>query len=533
MNTTRLFLHGLIAATLVASVTAQTPGALERAGRRTAADPAPVPLPADRTAAPALTADGERGLRMNFRGAPLDMVLNYLSDAAGFIIVLDTEVKGKVDVWSNQPLNKDEAVELLNTVLNKNGYAAIRNGRTLRIVNRDEARTKDIPVKSGRDPEVIPKTDEMVTQVIPVRYANAAQLVQNLKPLLATYSDLSANESGNALVLTATQSDVKRMVEIVSALDTSIASISAVKVFPLRYADAKELATAVKELFTPPTTQNNDRRNQFINRMLGGGGPGGPGGLGGGLGGGGGGAGNSAALANNTRVVAVADERSNALVVSAPDELIPTIQSLVEQVDVPVNDVTELRVFRLANADPLDIADILAELFPDESRTGNNNNQQNPQFRGGGGPGGFGGFGGGGGFRGRGNNQNQDNTSDRMKKKSRVLAVADQRTSSLIVSAASEFMPHIAAMIQQLDESPARKQKVFVYSLENADVQQVEQIVRGMFERTSTTGNRNNANQNSVLSTRSQQTQTPQTGNTGFGTQGGGGQGVGNRPFGQ
>jgi hypothetical protein len=49
---------------------------------------------------------------------------------------------------------------------------------------------------------------------------------------------------------------------------------------------------------------------------------------------------------------------------------------------------------------------------------------------------------------------------------------------------------------------------VFVYSLENADVQQVEQIVRGMFERTTSTGNRNSANQNSALSTRSQQTQT-------------------------
>src|SRR3954447_15689759 len=82
--------------------------------------------------------DSDKGLRLNFRGVPLDMVLNYLSEAAGFIIVLETKVEGKVDVWSNQPLTKDEAVELLNTILNKNDYAAIRNGRTLTIVKRDE-----------------------------------------------------------------------------------------------------------------------------------------------------------------------------------------------------------------------------------------------------------------------------------------------------------------------------------------------------------------------------------------------------------
>src|SRR5438093_6701833 len=93
----------------------------------------------------------DKSLRLNFRGVPLEMVLNYLSDAAGFIIILETKVEGKVDVWSNQPLNKEEAVNLLNTILNKNGYAAIRNGRTLTILKQDEAKTRDIPVKRGSE----------------------------------------------------------------------------------------------------------------------------------------------------------------------------------------------------------------------------------------------------------------------------------------------------------------------------------------------------------------------------------------------
>ena len=123
------------------------------------------------------------------------MVLNYLSDAAGFIIVLETDVKGKVDVWSNQPMTKEEAVSLLNSVLNKNGYAAIQNGRTLTIVSRDEARKKDIPVKSGNNPDKIPKDAAIVTQIIPVRSLNAVQLAKDLAPL--TEASLTANESGN------------------------------------------------------------------------------------------------------------------------------------------------------------------------------------------------------------------------------------------------------------------------------------------------------------------------------------------------
>jgi general secretion pathway protein D len=481
-------------------------------------EPAPPPAPAGE----------EKGLRLNFRGVPLEMVLDYLSDAAGFIIVLETEVKGRVDAWSNQPLTRDEAVSLLNTVLNKNGYAAIRNGRTLRIVSREEAKSKDIPVRSGADPGSISKSDEMITQVIPVRYANANQLVQNLTPLLPTYANLSANESGNALVLTDTQSDVRRMVEIVQALDTAISSISTIRVFALRYADAKDLASAVKELFAPPTNQqnNNDRRNQFFNRFFGGGGPGG--GFGGGPGGGAGGGtrgGNSTGNVNASRVVAVADERMNALIVSAPDDYIPTIEKLVREVDVSATDVTELRVFRLSNSDPMELADIFAELFPDETKTGTGNS--NPQqgdvrFRGGG-------------FQGNANRAGQGNanragaqsdTSDRMKKKGRVIAVPDQRTSSLIVSAASELMPQIEEMIAQLDASPARKQKVFVYSLENADAQQVEQILRDMFDRSGTSANRNSQMQNNALINRSQQNQQGSTmngavGNSSLGNNGG------------
>jgi hypothetical protein len=193
---------------------------------------------------------------------------------------------------------------------------------------------------------------------------------------------------------------------------------------------------------------------------------------------------------------------------------------LVDKLDVSVNDITDLRVFHLRNADPLEMADIFAELFPDETKTGdNNNNQSDFRFRGG--PlGGFNPFGGD-----RNRNRTQQNTeSERTKKKGRVVAVPDQRTSSLIVSAASELMPQIEAMIEQLDASSAKKQKVFVYSLENADVQQVERIVREMFDRSNATGNRNSANENSALSTRSQQNQQNMgqgIGNQGFGNGGG------------
>src|SRR5436190_1611080 len=214
------------------------PAAATPAPEPKAAEQAPPPATSDVILEAARTSGSEtnKGLRLNFRGVPVRMVLDCLADATDFIIniVPGTDVSGKVEVWSNQPLDKEEAFKLLNKVLNQNSLAAIREGRTLTIVSRLEAKKERIPVRSGNTPEDIPQTDAMVTQVIPVRYANATQLIQNLTPLLPDYASLTANQSGNALVLTDTEADVRRMVEIVKALDTSISSISTLKGFPLK-----------------------------------------------------------------------------------------------------------------------------------------------------------------------------------------------------------------------------------------------------------------------------------------------------------
>lgn len=369
-----------------------------------APDTTPADLPAAPTSAEGANAGTNGGLRLNFRGVPLEMVLNYLSDAAGFIIVLDAQPRGKVDVWSNTPLTKEEAVNLLNSVLNKNGLASIRNGRTLTIVNKDEAKTKNIPVRQGSDPEGIPSNDEIVTQIIPVRFVEVTQLIKDLQPLVSTSTTMTANEAGNSIVMTDTQANIRRVAEIIQAIDQG------------------------------------------------------------------------------------------------------------------AEDVTEVEVFRLDYADPTEMATLLTSVFPDESRSGSS--QSPVQF----GRGGIRDF-----FRGGGNNNSGGggDQNSRIKKRARVIAVPDARTQSVIVSAASGLMQQIRGMVTQLDSNPAKKQNVYVYSLENADAQQVEQVLQEMFETTNTrnNNNRNSQNQNNALRNRANQNQssgtTTTTGRTGNRTGGG------------
>jgi len=345
---------------------------------------------------PGTNGNGSQLLRMNFRGASLEMVLNYMSEAAGFIINVKpgTSIRGKVDAWSNDPVTREEALNLVDSVLNQNGLAAIHNGRTLTIVNRDEAKTQDVPVISESNPEKIPRTDKIVTQIIPVRFVEATTLLKDLTPLVSLQTTMTANEAGNAIVITDTQANIRKVAEI------------------------------------------------------------------------------------------------------------------IHSIDMGAEDFTEVRVFHLVNSDPTEVADQLSSLFPDDSRQGNTAQSpfaSNPFLRRFGGFGGFGGRGGGpggggaGGDTGGGANQNQ-----RIKKRNRVVAVADQRTASVIVSSSKDLMEQIAEVVTSLDENPKGRQTVHVFRLENADPQAALPVLQDIFQRNTTQNSRNaNSSQNSPLLNRS------------------------------
>jgi hypothetical protein len=63
-------------------------------------------------------------------------------------------------------------------------------------------------------------------------------------------------------------------------------------------------------------------------------------------------------------------------------------------------------------------------------------------------------------------------------------------------------MPQIVEIVNQLDANLGKKQKVFTYTLENADVKQVEEILRNLFQSANTRGT--SSTQTDALSQRAQ-----------------------------
>ena len=87
-------------------------------------------------------------LRLNFRNAPLRTVLNYLGQAADLNIEAEpnVEIERTIDLWNNEPVNQEQAVNLLKQSLSQNGFAAIQKGRRLAVLRSEDAKKQYIPL---------------------------------------------------------------------------------------------------------------------------------------------------------------------------------------------------------------------------------------------------------------------------------------------------------------------------------------------------------------------------------------------------
>lgn len=210
----------------------------------------------------AVPGNGEMKIKLNFQDTPLQTVLEYLSETAGLTIVSDTPIAdGRMTVISRQPISLPQAVSLINSVLKEKNLTTVLNGKVLKVVTLENAKKESVPVLSGRDPDAVVAGDDVVTYVIPVTYVTARALRENLLALIPEYASLEANEDGNALIVTDTTANIKRLMKIVVALDTHMATASEIRVFRLVNADATSAANMINTMFQQNQSGSGNRGN--------------------------------------------------------------------------------------------------------------------------------------------------------------------------------------------------------------------------------------------------------------------------------
>lgn len=198
-------------------------------------------------------APDERRLTFTFRRASIAAFLGYLSREGGFTFIEEASVSGDITAVAEQPITRDQALDVLRAWLLPKQRTLLRTGDVVRIVTLDEAKRRGLPVRIGSDPQGIADSDELVTQVMPLRYVRAEAVQQELSNLLSDKGTLMKEGTSNALVITDTSASIRRFAEVLAALDKAVTSELHVRVYALKNADAAEVSTIIRELFSGST----------------------------------------------------------------------------------------------------------------------------------------------------------------------------------------------------------------------------------------------------------------------------------------
>lgn len=220
----------------------------------TAPAPASVPAPAT-TPAPANTPATQPpaaqpipdGIGLNFKETPLDQVIDLFARESGLPVIFEAPPpQGALTFLSPQRYTFDEALSILNLNLASRGVVLRKQDKYLYL-----STLADSAKKPGQVLTQLPdgaRPEEILTLAIPLNHAVAATVIDQIKPLLGQYGVVLPVPQQNMVLVTDTAAQVKRIREIVTAIDQTKPADSQYKLFPLQYAQAETVFATLKGL---------------------------------------------------------------------------------------------------------------------------------------------------------------------------------------------------------------------------------------------------------------------------------------------
>ena len=266
---------------------------------------------------------GAQDFTVNLKDTDIQEFIEFVADVTETTIVVDPSVKGKIKVISSKPVSKAELYDLFLSILDVHGYTAVRSGAVVRVIPNKNARSSPVDVISGTS--VI--NDEYVTQVIRLDNVSAAKLIPVLRPLVPQQAHMAAYAPSNAIIISDIRANIDRMEKIIASMDQS--AVKETEIIKLKYGVSTDVVEMLKTLEKSRAGEGADASKE---------------------------------------TTLVADKRTNSVVVTADELSIERIKSLIDYLDIPLEQSGNVRVMYLEYADATEVAEVLTRVMQNLSR---------------------------------------------------------------------------------------------------------------------------------------------------------------------
>lgn len=274
-------------------------------------------------------------ITMNFDNVDIRTVIKFISEITGKNFLVDDRVKGTVTVISPTPISVMEAYQVFLSMLEMKGYTVTEAGKVTKVIPSREARTKDIQTFTEEELYRLRREDRIVTQLVPLSFADANEVRSMIRPLVSKDSNISVYLPTNTLIITDYASNIRRLLSIIKEMDVE-GSDQKITVIPLNYASAltmvNELLALVETTARPPV-RPRPRRGAPV----------------------------GTAAIRATKILA--DERTNSVIIVANKVDTEKILGLIRKLDRPLPPgLSRIHVYYLENAKAEELVQVLTQL---------------------------------------------------------------------------------------------------------------------------------------------------------------------------
>ena len=292
-------------------------------------------------------------VRLNYRNTDLQEVVEAVAEATGRNFVIDPQVGADrtVNLFGSQPLSPEAYYQAFLSMLSAHGIVAVPSGPVIRL-----SPDRTMRIIAGAGPDSL-ANDELQTLVLSVTNVDAQGLVPIVRPMMSLGAHVAAHPPTNVLILSGRGSNVNKVARIIRRIDQK--NDQPVEVIALEHASARDIVRVLNEMAVGSDASFN---------------------------------------------LAVADDRTNSVLLGGEQNRRLELRALVAHLDTPSPEGGNTRVKYLNYADAGSLSAKLSVQFTDEG-------------------------------------------SEAQK----VLVTADEDTNALIIDAPPATMRHIVAVVDQLD----------------------------------------------------------------------------------
>jgi general secretion pathway protein D len=214
-------------------------------GPAAAQTPAGQPL----SASDSPSASNAQLVSIDFNNVDISVFIKFISDLTKRNFIVDDKVRGKVTIISPGKITVQEAYRVFESVLEVYGFATVQSGQITKIIPSPDARSKNI--RTRLQEESGSSDDGIVTQIIPLRYADPNEVRNLFAPLISRNSVILAYPPTNTLIVTDVSSNIQRLLKILKAIDTTGVG-QQIAIIPVENAGAAKLVTLLESIFKSP-----------------------------------------------------------------------------------------------------------------------------------------------------------------------------------------------------------------------------------------------------------------------------------------